>query len=225
MHSCGRMMEDSMSFVYLQRNIQENWGKILLLGGFYVLLGLLAIMFAGIATFASIAVLGVCLAIAGVVEIYFAVQTRKEGRAWYHALFGLLAIFCGAFMFLAPVPNAFIITLSASLFLMIRGVVQMAGSALERYPYWGWTFVDGLVAAVLAGSIIYRWPLSSFWVIGLFVGISLVFHGAEFISLAAMGRRLKKMERRDLYPPASATKTGTTKEQPRKRDPDVEHFF
>lgn len=214
-----------MSFVYLQRNIQENWGKILLLGGFYLLLGMLAIMFAGIATFASVAVLGVCLAIMGVVEIYFAVQTRKEGRAWYHALSGLLAIFCGAFMFLAPVPNAFIITLAASVFLLVRGVVQMTGSALERYPHWGWSFVDGLVAATLAGAIIYMWPLSSFWVIGLFVGVSLMFHGGEFISLAALGRRLKKMERQDLYPPASATKSESKKGEPRKRDPDMEHFF
>ena len=214
-----------MSFVYLQRNIQENWGKILLLGGFYLLLGLMSILFAGIATFASIAVLGVCLAIMGVVEIYFTIQTRKEGRTWYHGLFGLLAIVCGAFMFIAPVPNALVITLAASVYLMIRGIVQMAGSALERYPYWGWSFVDGLIATVLAGSIIYLWPFSSFWMIGLFVGVSLMVHGGEFISLAAMGRRLKKMERRDLYPPESARKPAPQESETKKRDPDIEHFF
>jgi uncharacterized membrane protein HdeD (DUF308 family) len=207
-----------MSFVYLQRNIQENWGKILFLGGFYLLLGFMAITFAGITTFASIAFLGLCLAIVGVAEIYFAVQTRKEGRVWYHGLFGLLAIVCGAFMFIAPVPNAIILTWTAAIFLLVRAVVQMAGSATERYPRWGWSFVDGLIAALFAGTILYLWPLSSFWLIGLLVGVSLMFHGAEFISLAAFGRRLKKIERQDLYPPSIKGET-------KKRDPDIENFY
>lgn len=214
-----------MSFVYLQKNIQENWGKISLLGGFYLLLGFMAIMFAGIATFASIAVLGMCLAIVGVVEIYFAIQTRKEGRAWYHGLFGVLAIVCGGFMMVAPVPNALILTWTAAIYLLVRAIVQMVGSAVERYHYWGWSFVDGLVAAFFAGTILYLWPFSSFWLIGLFVGVSLMFHGAEFLSLAALGRRLKNMERRDLYPPSRPANLSTGEGETKKRDPDIENFF
>ena len=214
-----------MSFVYLQKNIQENWGKILFLGGFYLLLGFMAIMFAGIATFASIAFLGLCLAIVGVAEIYFAVQTRKEGRTWYHGLFGVLAIVCGAFMFIAPVPNALIITWTAAIFLLVRAVVQMAGSAAERYPHWAWSFFDGLVAAFFAGTILYLWPSSSFWLIGLMVGLSLMFHGAEFVGLAAVGRKLKKMERQDLYPPLHSRNPPPLKGESTKRDPDVENFY
>ena len=211
-----------MSFVYLQRNIQENWGKIAFLGGFYVLVGIMAIMFAGIATFASIAFLGLCLAIIGFAELYFAVQTRKEGRAWYHGFFGVLALICGGFMMGAPVQNALILTWTAAVYLLVRAIVQMVGSAVERYRYWGWSFADGLVAAFFAGTILYLWPFSSFWLIGLFVGVSLIFHGAEFLSLAALGRGLKKTERQDLYRSANPP---PLKGEAKKRDPDIENFY
>ncbi|MNL23590.1 hypothetical protein D3C87_1449850 [compost metagenome] len=101
----------------------------------------------------------------------------------------------------------------------------MLGSAMERYHYWGWSFVEGLVAAFFAGTILYLWPFSSFWLIGLFVGVSLMFHGAEFLSLAALGRKLKKMERQDLYPPSKSPNPPPLEGETKKRDPDIENFY
>ena len=218
-----------MSFVYLRKNIQENWGKISFLGAFYIVVGLMAVTFAGIATFASIALLGVCLAVVGVAEIYFGVQTRHEGRAWYHYLFGALAIACGAFMFISPVANALVITWAAAIYLMVRSVVQILGSAIERYRYWGWSFVNGIIAALFAGTILYMWPLSSFWMIGLLVGVALMAHGAEFLTLAALGRQLSKRERRDYYPPGASAdphlNTKTVPDKTKPSDQDIQNFY
>jgi uncharacterized membrane protein HdeD (DUF308 family) len=38
---------------------------------------------------------------------------------------------------------------------------------------------------VLGGLILAQWPASGLWVIGLFVGIDLIFYGFAWIALAA----------------------------------------
>ena len=217
-----------MSFVYLQRRIEENWGKILFIGGFYMVLGLAALTFTGVATFASVTFLGILVMAAGIAEIIFAFQTRKEGRFWYHLFFGALAFLCGAFVFAAPVPNALIITLAASVFLIAHGLVQTVQSAWIRYPYWGWSFTEGLIDLVLGGVIIYSWPLSSFWTIGLFVGVGLLMYGAQLVSIAAMGRRAQKLKEAEAAakrPPTTLRKPSSREEKERDQDQDIQHFF
>ncbi len=67
----------------------------------------------------------------------------------------------------------------------------MIGSAVNRYPHWGWTFWDGLLSLGLGAMIIAMWPASSFWAIGVFVGIELFFHGFEFVGLGLLGKSIK----------------------------------
>ena len=221
-----------MSFVFMQRNIAANWGKILLLGGLYVLLGVVALSYVGLTTLFSITLLGVMLAVAGVGEILFGIQTRKEGSLGFHVVFGLCAIIAGAIMFLAPVTNALIITLAAAIYLVARGVVKMIGSAVMRYPFWAWTFWDGLLSLCLGGLIISMWPASSFWAIGIFVGVELVTHGVEFLSLGFMGRRIVEASEaatssnKENGDDSKLSKTVATpsKSNP-KVDKDLDHFY
>lgn len=211
-----------MSFVYLQRNIQENWGKILFVGGVYIAAGLLAITYSVIATLASMTLLASSLVVVGVFELIFSFQTRKEGRFWYHLFFGGLALLCGAFIFVAPVANMVAITLTVAVFLLARGLIQAIGSVFDRYPNWGWTFAAGTVDVILGGAILYTWPLSSFWLLGVFVGVSMLVYGGQLIGLAAIGRRTKRfMEKREATKP-SATRP-TSKEE--RRDQDIQRFF
>lgn len=216
-----------MSFVYLRKHIRENWNLITLLSGFYILGGFLALTFAGIPKFASIALLGLCLAIVGVVEIYFAVKTQRESGSWYHFLFGGLGIACGAAMFIPAVPIPWIYTLAAAVYLSVRAVVQLAGSALIRYPLWGWTFVNGAISAVLAGAVIYLWPVSSIWLIGNLVGIPLLLFGAEFMGLAAVARRVPHAHH--MYPTGASAdphlNTKSVKDSTKPSDPDIEKFY
>ncbi|MFS4460882.1 HdeD family acid-resistance protein [Bdellovibrio sp. HCB2-146] len=217
-----------MSFVYLQKRIEENWGKILFVGFFYMAMGIAATTFAGVATFASVAFLGFVVVAAGIAEVVFAFQTRKEGRFWYHLFFGALAILCGVFVAVSPVPNALILTLAASIFLIGHGLVQTVQSAWIRYPYWGWSFTEGVIELVLGGAIIYSWPFSSFWTIGLFVGTGLLLYGAQLVSLAAMGRRAEKIRlaaAQAKKPPTTLRKPSSREDRGRDQDQDIQHFF
>jgi uncharacterized membrane protein HdeD (DUF308 family) len=44
--------------------------------------------------------------------------------------------------------------------------------------------VDGLITFVLGVLVLAQWPASGLWVIGLFIGIDLIFYGAAWIALA-----------------------------------------
>ncbi len=47
-----------------------------------------------------------------------------------------------------------------------------------------WQVADGLITLVLGLFVLAEWPVSGLWVIGLFVGIDLIFYGCAWIGLA-----------------------------------------
>ena len=57
---------------------------------------------------------------------------------------------------------------------------------------WGWMTLNGVVSALLAVLLLVGWPTMSLWLVGIFVGISLLFDGA---ALVAIGWMLRKGER------------------------------
>ena len=59
-----------------------------------------------------------------------------------------------------------------------------------RFAAWGWPLVSGIIDVVLGVMIWQDWPASSFWVIGLFVGINLGFRGFNLIGLGLSLRAL-----------------------------------
>jgi uncharacterized membrane protein HdeD (DUF308 family) len=76
--------------------------------------------------------------------------------------------------------------------LIVSGIFRIVGSLMSRFPHWGWIFFGGVVDLLL-GILIWRhWPATSLWVIGLFVGIDVIFNGWTWILLAL---RLKSLPR------------------------------
>ena len=58
----------------------------------------------------------------------------------------------------------------------------------ERFSAWPWVLLNGVVTLLLGISIWRQWPESSLWVIGLFVGIDLIFNGWSWVMLALAAR-------------------------------------
>ncbi len=59
-----------------------------------------------------------------------------------------------------------------------------------RYPQWGWSLLNGCVTFLL-GLIIFRdFGLGAWWLIGLLVGIEMLFSGWSWVMLALAIRRI-----------------------------------
>jgi uncharacterized membrane protein HdeD (DUF308 family) len=61
---------------------------------------------------------------------------------------------------------------------------------MERFSGWNWVLLNGIVTLFLGLMIYKQWPASGLWVIGLFVGIDLIFDGLAWIMFALGLRRL-----------------------------------
>jgi len=72
----------------------------------------------------------------------------------------------------------------------VTGLFQLIEPLWISLPGWGWHVLNGLVALVLGVLVLAQWPASGLWVIGLFIGIDLVFYGGAWIALALSLRTL-----------------------------------
>jgi uncharacterized membrane protein HdeD (DUF308 family) len=170
--------------VRIPAEIIHNWGWFLLFGICLVLLGALAIVRSVAATVVSMLFFGWLLLIAAGIEIVQAIMVGKWAGLFQHwlsaALFGVL----GALIVWRPVVTAEILTLLIGAFFLVAGIFQLVTPFVISLPEWGWHALNGLITLVLGVLILAQWPVSGLWVIGLFLGIELIFYGGAWIAVA-----------------------------------------
>jgi uncharacterized membrane protein HdeD (DUF308 family) len=94
----------------------------------------------------------------------------------------------------APVDALLVLSLLLACLLFANGLFRVVVAATHRLPGRRWAIAAGLVDVVLGGMIWLDWPAAAFWVIGLFVGISLVVRGTHWVALGAALRSLPRAE-------------------------------
>jgi uncharacterized membrane protein HdeD (DUF308 family) len=99
-------------------------------------------------------------------------------------LVGILFGITGVLMVLRPVSSARAATLLMSVFFLIAGLYQVVVSLRTHVPGWGWQSLNGTIATVIGFSILAQLSVSGLWMIGLFVGIDLIFYGSAWIASA-----------------------------------------
>jgi uncharacterized membrane protein HdeD (DUF308 family) len=170
--------------VRIPAEIIHNWGWFLLFGICLVLLGAVAIVRSVAATVVSMLFFGWLLLIAAGIEIVQAIMVGKWAGLFQHwlsaALFGVL----GALIVWRPVVTAEILTLLIGAFFLVAGIFQLVTPFVISLPEWGWHALNGLITLVLGVLILAQWPVSGLWVIGLFLGIELIFYGGAWIAVA-----------------------------------------
>lgn len=162
----------------------HNWGWFLAFGIILVLLGIAALVRAFAATVASMVFFGWILIFSGIIELVHAFMLGKWAGFFLHLLVALLFGIAGALMVFRPVISAEAITFVMAIFFMVGGLYQLFASIWSHLPGWGWGAANGVVSTVLGVLLLTQWPISGLWVIGLFVGIDLIFYGSAWISMA-----------------------------------------
>jgi uncharacterized membrane protein HdeD (DUF308 family) len=171
-------------------SLRQHWWVFLILGLVLIVVGFLALSAMFVATMASVLVFGVLLLIAGGTEIVHALMVRKFGGFAIHLLFAALYLFAGVFMLEDPVRAAAVITLVLAAAFFVGGLLRIIVAVVERFHAWPWVLFNGVVDLVLGVLIWQGWPESSWWVIGLFVGIDLLLHGWSWVFLGLTVRTM-----------------------------------
>jgi uncharacterized membrane protein HdeD (DUF308 family) len=168
----------------------RNWGWFLLWGIALIVLGALAICYTTFSTLLSVIMLGVVISVGGVFIIIdtFSFWWRKWSGFFLHLLMGILYLVVGYMLIYGPVAASVSITLILAIFYIVLGVFRIVTSLSLRTPRWGWNLFNGIIALLLGLLIFEQWPMSGLYIIGLFVGIDLLFTGWAYV-MAGLGAR------------------------------------
>jgi len=169
--------------------IMHNWGWMLIFGMALLALGVAAIARSVTATVATMVFFGWLLVVGSAIEIAQAILVGYWAGFFYHLLAAILFGVAGFMLIARPLISAEAVTLFMAMFFLIGGLFQLIGSLTVHLPDWGWQAIDGIITFLLGVLLLAQWPVSGLWVIGLFVGINLVFYGWAWIALALTLRR------------------------------------
>jgi len=170
--------------------VRKASGWFLTLGIVLVLLGLIALTYTCVATIASMVFFGWLLIFSGAVHIFQAVQSTGWKGFGLHLLVGLVDAFLGVWFLTHPLVAAAGFTLFLAMFFIASGLLQIIAGIARHVPNVTWVIISGLISLVLGICIFARWPAASFWFMGMFIGISMIFRGWMWIMIATAARRL-----------------------------------
>jgi uncharacterized membrane protein HdeD (DUF308 family) len=169
--------------------VKKSVGWSIALSVLMIVAGVLAIaspLAAGIAVNLLVAWL---LIFSGCVHLVFSWYTRSTGGFLWELLVGILYIFIGVYLVVHPVAGLESLTIALAIYLFLEAILEFAlGFKLRPLPGSGWLLFDGIITLILAVMIWRTWPSSSAWVIGLLVGISMLFSGTSRLMLSLAAR-------------------------------------
>jgi len=158
-------------------------------GAMISMLGIIAVMtplFTGI-TFSVF--LGFLLLTGGILETIFAFQAPSFGKGVLVFLFGGLTIVAGFFLIAVPDRGLGALTWVLAAYFVAAGIVDIVlAFKIRPEEGWGWTLSSGIVTISLGAFIVWQWPVSGLWAVGVYVGIRLLMHGWALMALGITGR-------------------------------------
>lgn len=166
--------------------LRAKWGWVVALGVIYLIAGFIALGSIVMATVASVLIVGIMMIIAGVAEVINAFQVKGWGQFLLWVVLGVLYIVAGFVTFENPLLAAALLTLLLGAALVASGVMRiiLAFKVKRETPTpWIWVALSGLVTLLLGVVILAHWPVSSLFILGMFLGIDLIFAGAGWIGL------------------------------------------
>jgi uncharacterized membrane protein HdeD (DUF308 family) len=136
-------------------SLRRRWGWFLLLGLLMVILGIVAITFTVVTTFATVVVFGWYFLLSGCLQLGNAIGSRGWGGVLLHLLGGILGIVLGMLLLVHPLIGAEAITMLLSAYFLVSGWFRIIAALTLRFRNWGWLLLSGILAVVL-GILIWR---------------------------------------------------------------------
>jgi uncharacterized membrane protein HdeD (DUF308 family) len=156
----------------------------LCLGVALIIIGTIAIGSAELMTMVSVILLGWLLIFAGLFEVVHGFARRAWGGFFINLMGGLLYAVTGLLMVSHPGIAAVTLTLMIAMVLIVAGTFRIFVAFTTPIHHRGWLILNGAISLFLGFCIMSSWPVSGLWVIGLFIGIDMIFDGWTEVMLA-----------------------------------------
>lgn len=174
------------------RRFHEYWAGFLILGILLVIIGILSIIGGNIPVMGTPLFFGIIFLVAGVLQFIFAIMGRNgQGysqtliEATFYSIIGLILL-----TNLDLDKNPIGLLLLFATFLTVTGVFKFFYSLATPLVRWGWLLLSGIVSIIL--GILFWVQLASpvEFLIGLFMGLDLIFIGWYWIMLSVSAKQI-----------------------------------
>ncbi|HTY00055.1 MAG TPA: HdeD family acid-resistance protein [Bacteroidota bacterium] len=172
-------------------DLKKNWGWILALGILLLILGTIGLCMTLFVTLASVFSIGVLLLVGGGAQIVHAFKAKGWKSIVLSVLIAILYIVSGIVVIGNPVAASAVLTLMLAGAIIGIGVLRtVMGIHLRGFKNWIWPVLSGIIAILMGAVIILQWPISGFWVIGLFVAVEMIMNGWATIAIAVTAKNV-----------------------------------
>lgn len=170
-------------FWYIRRHanspeaIREQHRSMTIGAWLAIALGVLALVLPRASGIALSIVLGAIITAIGVAGTATFAMGRQRQQAWWAIILSILTVIGGLYLLLAPKVGVTLLAILLGIFLFIDGVLTMiAGSQLRHMTNTALLMLGGALSLVLS-LIIFGMLGQAAWLIGIFLGIHLLFNG------------------------------------------------
>ncbi|MFV0445359.1 MAG: HdeD family acid-resistance protein [Planctomycetaceae bacterium] len=177
--------------------LQKRWGWFVGLGILLIMLGSVAIGYSVVTTLTTMIFIGWLMIFAGILQSAHAFNCRSWGGFFFDLIAGILYTVVGFFMITEPGETSITLTLLIAASLIVSGLFRVAAAIATRFPHWGWLVLSGIINIALGVMIWRQWPLSGLWVIGMFVGIDMLFNGWALFMLGMAAKSSQPVDSGD----------------------------
>ncbi|ODT99781.1 MAG: hypothetical protein ABS79_04090 [Planctomycetes bacterium SCN 63-9] len=176
--------------------LRGEWLWFLILGILLIVIGTIAIGAPFVTGLTTAVIFGSLLLVGGVAQFIGSFWARDWSGFFLTLISAILYIVVGVLFVRQPASALAAMTLLLACGLLVEGLFRIIGSLTYQFPHWGWALLGGVIDFALGLLIWMEWPAASLWVIGLYVGISMIYNGWTWVllGLALKGRNNRLSE-------------------------------
>ena len=177
----------------------KKFGKYsLIIGIILAIIGVLAIVYPFYAALSTAAVVSWLMVLAGVMVGYF--TYISDPRDWIGWLKALVLIVIGLLIIFYPISGVETVGMLFAIYLLFDGFASFViGSTRKPAKGWWLWILNGVISIILSIIFIVSWPFvpEEMWLIGIYVGISLLVDGLVLIFLGAGAEKVAHEEKKE----------------------------
>ena len=171
--------------------LRPRWGLIVALGALIAGMGIAALILVVSATIASVYTIAIFMILAGGAEIATGLSSKTWGRFLLWVFAGFAYIVVAAFALAQPLVAAAFFTLILGAGMLATGGVRIYLGAHLGAPVRGPVLLAGGLTALVGILIVAGWPENSFVILGILLGLDLLFWGVAWMGLGLRLRRYR----------------------------------
>lgn len=175
----------------------KEWVKWLILGILSLGFGVFVLSNTVVASLAVTTVTGILFLISGGFQIVAGFTAEGAASKIFAIALGALMVFLGVSFVANPLEGTISLALLVVILLAASGIVRMVFAWRMRSTTFFWPMLlSGALSVLLAGYIMANFATASIQILGIFLGVELLFNGAGLVVLAfflrTIGNELRK---------------------------------